>query len=130
MINAIADDNHHLDPSDERETNNHKVLLEALIVLLQRERNLLNYVFPQAMQSLVFTKLIELPLIYMREEAQRLCQAVEKSPQKLDAGKLAIYGIFVILQWFLTSRPIFAQLYQVTINIVVLSGDLLLLLGE
>lgn len=126
VIHPISDENNHLDSSDERETNNHKVLLDALIVLLQRERNLLDYVFPKALQSLVFTKLIELPLTYMREEGQRLCQSVENSAQKLDTGKLAIYGIFGILQWFLTSRQIFAQLYQVAVGIVVRNYDLLL----
>jgi hypothetical protein len=119
VIHPGVEENHHLDSSDERETSNHKVLLDALIVLLQRERSLLNYVFPKALQSLAFTKLIELPLTYMREEGQRLCQSVEKSTQKVDTGKFAIYGIFVILQWFLNSRQIFAELYQVTISIVV-----------
>ncbi|UJR32174.1 hypothetical protein I4U23_019640 [Adineta vaga] len=100
------------DSNDDRETNNYKLLLDAFIVLLQRDRDLLNYVFVNDLQSLVFTKLIELPLVYMREEAQRLCGSIERLPRKLDTGKFAIYGIFSILRWFLRSRPIFAKLYQ------------------
>ena len=101
------------DVNDDRDTNNYKTLLDTFIVLLQRDRDLLNYVFPNELQSLVFTKLIELPLVYMREEAQRLCEYIERLPRKLDAGKFAVYGIFSILRWFLKSRPTFSKLYQV-----------------
>ena len=99
--------------SDDRDTNNYQMLLDAFIVLLQRDRDLLNYVFSSDLQSLVFTKLIELPLVYMREEAQRLCESIEKLPRKLDTGKFAIFGIFAILRWFLKSRATFAKLFQV-----------------
>lgn len=101
------------DSTDDRETHNYKALLDAFIVLLQRDRDLLTYVFPQDLQSLVFTKLIELPLVYMREEALHLCESIERLTHKLDAGKFATYGLFSILKWFLKSRPTFAKLYQV-----------------
>jgi hypothetical protein len=99
--------------SDDRDTSNYQVLLDTFIVLLQRDRDLLNYVFPTDLQSLVFTKLIELPLVYMREEGEKLCQSVERLPKKLDTGKFAIFGIFSILRWFLKSRPTFVKLFQV-----------------
>lgn len=102
------------DGSDDRDTNNYKTLLDAFIALLQRDRDLLNYVFPKELQSLVFTKLIELPLVYMREEAIALCETIERLPHKLDTGKFAVYGIFSILKWFLKSRPTFSKLYQVS----------------
>ncbi|CAF0888730.1 unnamed protein product [Adineta steineri] len=98
--------------SDDSETNNYKLLLDAFIALLQRNRDLLNYVFPKELQSLVFTKLIELPLVYMREEALVLCESIQRLPHKLDTGKFAVYGIFSILKWFLKSRPIFSRLFQ------------------
>ncbi len=107
------EDNASFDSSDDRDTNNYKLLLDAFIVLLQRDRDLLNYVFPADLQSMVFTKLIELPLVYMREEAQRLCDSIERLPRKLDTGKFAIFGIFSVLRWFLKSRPTFAKLFQV-----------------
>jgi hypothetical protein len=110
---STMDESNTFDVNDDRDTNNYTLLLDAFIVLLQRDRDLLNYVFPNEMQSLVFTKLIELPLVYMREEAQRLCESIERLPRKLDAGKSAIYGIFSILRWFLKSRPTFSKLYQV-----------------
>jgi hypothetical protein len=103
------------DSSDDRDSNNYMLLLDAFIVLLQRDRDLLNYVFPNDLQSLVFTKLIELPLVYMREEAQRLCESIERLAHKLDTGKFAVYGIFSILKWFLKSRQTFSKLYQVTL---------------
>jgi hypothetical protein len=110
---SALEDSGNFDSNEDRDTNNYKLLLDAFIVLLQRDRDLLNYVFPNELQSLVFTKVIELPLVHMREEAQRLCTAIERSPRKLDTGKFAIYGIFSILRWFLQSRPIFSKLYQV-----------------
>ncbi|CAF0744046.1 unnamed protein product [Adineta ricciae] len=110
-ISAI-DDGMTFESSDDRDTANYKYLLDAFIALLQRDRDLLNYVFPKELQSLVFTKLIELPLVYMREEAQSLCESIERLPHKLDTGKFAVYGIFSILKWFLKSRPTFSKLYQ------------------
>jgi hypothetical protein len=107
------DDNMLTELSDDRDTNNYKVLLDAFIALLQRDRAVLNYVFPKELQSLVFTKLIELPLAHMREEAIVLCESIENLPHKLDTGKFAVYGIFSILKWFLKSRPTFSKLYQV-----------------
>lgn len=107
------DDSSPFETSDDRDTNNYKSLLDAFIALLQRDRDLLNYVFPKELQSVVFTKLIELPLNYMREEAANLCESIEKLPHKLDTGKFAVYGIFSILKWFLKSRPTFSKLYQV-----------------
>ncbi|CAF0977096.1 unnamed protein product [Rotaria sordida] len=109
---TVIEDNAMFDSSDHRDTNNYKLLLDAFIILLQRDRDLLNYVFPQELQSLVFTKLIELPLVHMREEAQRLCESIERLPHKLDSGKFAIYGIFSILKWFRKSRSTFSKLYQ------------------
>ncbi len=109
---STVDEGASFESSDDRDTNNYQVLLDTFIVLLQRDRDLLNYVFPNELQSLVFTKLIELPLVYMREEAQRLCESVEKLPKKLDTGKFAVFGIFSILRWFLKSRSIFAKLFQ------------------
>jgi hypothetical protein len=111
-ITAI-DDGMTYESSDDRDTNNYKLLLDAFIALLQRDRDLLNYVFPKELQSLVFTKLIELPLAHMREEAVSLCESIERLPHKLDTGKFAVYGIFSILKWFLKSRPTFSKLYQV-----------------
>ena len=108
-----ADENFNSDSSDDRDTANYKLLLDAFIALLQRDRDLLNYVFPKELQSLVFTKLIELPLAHMREEALHLCESIERLPHKLDTGKFAVYGIFSILKWFLKSRPTFSKLYQV-----------------
>ncbi|CAF1227257.1 unnamed protein product [Adineta steineri] len=109
---TTLEENAVFDANDDRDTNNYKVLLDSFIILLQRDRDLLNYVFPIDLQSLVFTKLIELPLVYMREEGQRLCQSIERIPRKLDAGKFAIYGVFSILRWFLRSRAVFSKLYQ------------------
>ncbi len=110
---TAMDDGVSFESSDDRDTNNYKLLLDAFIALLQRDRDLLNYVFPKELQSLVFTKLIELPLVYMREEALSLCESIERLPHKLDTGKFAVYGIFSILKWFLKSRPTFSKLYQV-----------------
>lgn len=110
---ASNDENMSFESSDDRDTANYQVVLDAFIVLLRRDRELLNYVFPVDLQSLVFTKLIELPLAYMRDEAQRLCDSVERISKKLDTGKSAIFGIFAILRWFLKSRPTFAKLFQV-----------------
>jgi hypothetical protein len=110
---TAMDDPISFESSDDRDTNNYKLLLDAFISLLQRDRDLLNYVFPKELQSLVFTKLIELPLVYMREEAVNLCESIERLTHKLDTGKFAIYGIFSILKWFLKSRPTFSKLYQV-----------------
>ena len=90
-----------------------ELVLDAFIVLLQRDRDLLTYVFPKDLQSIVFTKLIELPLVYMREDAVVLCESVERLTHKLDTGKFAIFGLFSILKWFLKSRATFAKLYQV-----------------
>jgi hypothetical protein len=110
---TAMDDNMTFESSDDRDTNNYKLLLDTFIALLQRDRDLLNYVFPKELQSLVFTKLIELPLAHMREEAVSLCESIERLPHKLDTGKSAVYGIFSILKWFLKSRPTFSKLYQV-----------------
>jgi len=109
---TAMDDTNSFESSDDRDTNNYKSLLDAFIALLQRDRDLLNYVFPKELQSLVFTKLIELPLVYMREEGLSLCESIERLPHKLDTGKFAVYGIFSILKWFLKSRPTFSKLYQ------------------
>ncbi|CAF1011995.1 unnamed protein product [Rotaria sp. Silwood1] len=109
---TVIEDNSITDSSEHRDTNNYKLLLDAFIILLQRDRDLLNYVFPHELRSLVFTKLIELPLVHMREEAQRLCESIEKLQHKLDTGKFAIYGIFSILRWFLKSRSTFSKLFQ------------------
>ncbi|CAF1166411.1 unnamed protein product [Rotaria sp. Silwood1] len=109
---TTMDDTVIIETSDDHDTNNYKLLLDAFIALLQRDRDLLNYVFPQELQSLVFTKLIELPLVHMREVALNLCESIERLPYKLDAGKFAVYGLFSILQWFLKSRPTFSKLYQ------------------
>ena len=114
---CVNDDSGSFESSDDRDTSNYQVLLDAFIVLLRRDRDLLNYVFPLDLQTLVFAKLIELPLVYMREEAQRLCESVERLPKKIDAGKSAIFGIFAILRWFLKSRPTFAKLFQVNHSI-------------
>ncbi len=110
---TAMDDTIPFEASDDRDTNNYKLLLDAFIALLQRDRDLLNYVFPKELQSLVFTKLIELPLVYMREDALSLCESIERLAHKLDTGKFAVYGIFSILKWFLKSRPTFSKLYQV-----------------
>jgi hypothetical protein len=110
---TTMDDTLTFESSDDRDTNNYKVLLDAFIALLQRDRDLLNYVFPKELQSLVFTKLIELPLAHMREGALLLCESIERLAHKLDTGKFAVYGIFSILKWFLKSRPTFSKLYQV-----------------
>ncbi|CAF4357324.1 unnamed protein product, partial [Rotaria sp. Silwood2] len=109
---TAMDDTVIIETSDDHDTNNYKLLLDAFIALLQRDRDLLNYVFPQELQSFVFTKLIELPLVHMREVAGNLCESIERLPHKLDAGKFAVYGIFSILKWFLKSRPTFSKLYQ------------------
>ena len=111
-----ADDTLIIELSDDRDTANYKLLLDAFIALLQRDRDLLNYVFPKDLQSLVFTKLIEPPLAHMREEATNLCESIQRLPHKIDTGKFAIYGIFSILLWFLKSRPTFSKLYQVKRN--------------
>jgi hypothetical protein len=112
-FSSAVEDSVSFDSSDDHDTTNYQVLLDAFIVLLQRDRDLLNYVFPTELQSLVFTKLIELPLVYMREEGQKLCESVDRLPKKIDTGKFAIFGIFSILRWFLKSRPTFAKLFQV-----------------
>jgi len=101
------------DLNDDRDTNNYIVLLDAFILLLQRDRDLLNCVFPTDLQTIVFAKLIELPLEYMREEGQHLCEKIDRLPRKLDQGKFAIFGVFSILRWFLKSRSVFAKLFQV-----------------
>ena len=112
----VTDDTVVFEASDDHDTNNYKLLLDAFIALLQRDRDLLSYVFPNELQSFVFTKLIELPLVHMREVAKTLCESIERLPNKLDTGKFAVYGIFSILQWFLKSRPTFSKLYQVFVD--------------
>ena len=110
---SVIEDDAIFDSNNHRDTKNYKSLLDAFIILLQRDHDLLNYVFPNEVQSLIFTKLIEPPLAYMREEAKHLCESIEKLPNKLDTGKFAIYGIFLILRWFLKSETTFSKLYQV-----------------
>lgn len=116
---TTTDDAIPFDSSDDRDTTNYKTLLDAFIALLLRDRDLLNYVFPKELQSLVFTKLIELPLVHMREEATTLCENIERLTHKLDTGKFAVYGIFSILKWFLKSRPTFSKLYQVRMKLFI-----------
>lgn len=110
---TAMDDTLIIDTSDDHDTNNYKLLLDAFIALLQRDRELLNYVFPTELQSLVYTKLTELPLAHMGEGAKALCGSIERLPHKLDVAKFSVYGIFSILNWFLKSRTTFAKLYQV-----------------
>lgn len=110
---SVIEDNMIMDSNEHRETYNYKVLLDAFVILLQRDRDLLNYVFPNDLQLLVFTKLVELPLAHMREEAQRLSESIKQLPHKLDIGKFAIYGIFTILRWFLKFRETLNKLSQV-----------------
>ncbi|CAF1085349.1 unnamed protein product [Rotaria sordida] len=109
---TTMDDTVIIETSNDHDTNNYILLLDAFIALLQRDRDLLNYVFPNDLQSRVFTKLIELPLVHMREVAVSLCESIEHLPHKLDAAKFAVYGLFSILQWFIKSRPTFSKLFQ------------------
>jgi hypothetical protein len=103
------------DANQDRSTDNYKFLLDAFLMLLQREHNQLAYVFPQTLQSVVFTKLLALPLNYMLDEGKNLCRTIENLAHKLDTGKFAIYGLFSILKWLQEMRPKFDQLYAVTI---------------
>jgi len=98
---------------DDRGTNNYKLLLDALSVLLLRDRNFLVYVFPYELQSLVLAKVIELPLKHMHKEAQHLCEAIERLPRKLDYGKFSVYGLFSIVRWCLKSRHTLFEFFQV-----------------
>lgn len=101
-------------PSHQRQTTNYEKLLDAFAVLLQREDDVLSDVFPPEFQSNVFNKFIELPLTYMREKAETIRQAIEKSPHKLDPAQSAIDGLIGILKWFLQSMSKYPKLYQVT----------------
>ncbi|CAF0808113.1 unnamed protein product [Didymodactylos carnosus] len=96
---------------DDRETNNYKLMLDSFLILLNRDRDMLQYVFPQELTSLVFTKLAELPLVYMKEEAQRICDTIERTHNKLES-KFCVFGQFSVLQWFFKSRQTFSKLYQ------------------
>ena len=100
--------------SYQRQTANYEKLLEAFAVLLQREDDVLIDVFPTEFQLNVFNKLIELPLTYMKEKAEAICQAIEKSPHKLDPTQSVIDRLIGILKWFLQSMSKYPKLYQVT----------------
>ena len=110
---VIAEDSVVLESSDAHEAKNYEVLLTVFMSLLRRERLSLNKIFQQDVQSVVFTELIGLPLAYMQDEAQGLCESTEKLPRKLNTGKLAVYGLFSVLKWFLKSRPMFLDFYKV-----------------
>ncbi|CAF3942568.1 unnamed protein product [Rotaria sp. Silwood2] len=99
--------------SSDRETNNYKFLLDAFVILLSRDLDLLFYTFSNEFKSLVFIKLIELPLAYMHEEAQELCKAIEQLPCKIGTGKFAFYGLLSIIRWFHKSKDIFTKLYEI-----------------
>ncbi|CAF3522384.1 unnamed protein product [Rotaria sp. Silwood1] len=98
--------------SSDLETNNYKFLLDAFVILLSRDLDLLFYTFSNELKSLVFIKLAELPLAYIYEEAQELCKAIEQLPHKIDSGKFAFYGLLSIIQWFRKSKAVFIKLYQ------------------
>ena len=100
--------------SYKRQAENYANLLNAFAALLQREDELLTDVFPREFQSNVFNKLVELPLTYMKEKAETICQAIEKAPHKLDPAQSAIDGLIGILKWFIQSMSKYSKLYQVT----------------
>jgi hypothetical protein len=100
--------------SDDRETNNYKTLLDGFVALLFRDWDLLFYAFSDEFKSLVFYKSIQLPLAYVQEEGQHLCEAIKQLPYKLETGKIPVYGLFSIIQWFHKSKPTFSKLYKVS----------------
>ena len=100
--------------SDDRETINYKTLLDGFVVLLFCDWDLLFYAFSDEFKALVFYKLIQLPLAYMQEEAEHLCEAIKQLPCKLETGKFSVYGLFSIIQWFHRSKPTFSKLYPVS----------------
>ena len=116
-VPVTVEDSPVLESSDDHQAKNYEVLLTVFVSLLRRDRLSLGKIFQRDVQSVVFTKLIELPLTYVQSEAQRLCESTEKLPHKLDTGKLAIYGLFAILKWFLKSRPTFLDFYKVCVDV-------------
>ncbi|CAF1247330.1 unnamed protein product [Rotaria sordida] len=98
--------------SSDRETNNYKFLLDAFVVLLLHDSDLLFYTFSNEFNSLIFIKSIELPLAYMHDEAQQLCKAIERLPSKIDSGKVAFFGLLSIIRWFHKSKPVFTKFYD------------------
>ncbi|CAF0979509.1 unnamed protein product [Adineta steineri] len=98
--------------TDNRETNNYKFLLDAFIILLLRDLDLLFYVFENEYKTMVLSKLMELPLTYILEEGQQLCEAIKQLPGKIDTGKLAFFGLFSIKNWFHKSESTLTKFYQ------------------
>jgi hypothetical protein len=109
---------------DDRDTLNFQLLLNSFIVLLQRERTLLNYIFPQQLQGIVFAKLVEPSMKFVKEQAIHLCQAVERLTNKVDTAKFSIYGFLAILKWFPNSRPLVATIFQVMERLCLLGHGL------
>ncbi|CAF4357435.1 unnamed protein product, partial [Rotaria socialis] len=98
--------------SNDQETNNYKVLLDALIVLLLRDFDLLFYAFSDEFKTSILPKLVESPLHYMQQEAQHLCTEIQQLSDKIDTGKSAFYGLFSIIRWFHKSEDMFYKLYD------------------
>lgn len=101
-------------PSNQLETNHYKFLLDAFFVLLERELDLLFYLFPSKFTSLLFNKLSRIPLIYMEKQARQLCDEIRRCPSKLSLGQSQIFGLLSILHWFRRFEPKFLKLYRVS----------------
>ncbi|CAF1224245.1 unnamed protein product [Adineta ricciae] len=98
--------------ANDREANRYKYLLDAMVILLLRETDLLFYVFSNEYKSLVLNKLIEVPLTFLYTEAQQLCTAIEESENKIYDGKFAFYALVSIIRWFHNSKPLLVKFYK------------------
>ena len=99
--------------ANDREANRYKYLLDAMVILLLREADLLFYVFSSEYKSLVLSKLIDVPLTFLHTEAQQLCTAIEGSANKIYDGKFAFYALVSIIRWFHSSKPLLVKFYKV-----------------
>lgn len=97
----------------DQETNNYKFLLDALVILLKYELDVLFYVFSNRCKSVVFTKMIESPILYLEQGARNLCLTIKNLPDKIETGKSTIYGLLSIIRWFQNSKTLCAKFYEV-----------------
>ncbi|UJR07966.1 hypothetical protein I4U23_012245 [Adineta vaga] len=98
--------------SNDQEANRYKYLLDAFVILLLRDVDLLFYVFEAEFKSIILHKLIEIPLTYLYEEAKQLCKAINELTNKIYHGKFAFYSLISVIRWFYRSNPLLTQFYQ------------------
>lgn len=98
--------------NDEREASNYKFLLDALIILLLRESELIVRLFPTEFRPTLLVKMIGPSMAYLQEMAERLCAAVTDLPDKIHTGKHAIHGTISIIRWFYKPKPNLTELNE------------------